>query len=443
MSDVILLGVKPKPSTANSSETLFARALELMPGGVNSPVRAFRGVGGTPRFIHSAKGPTVTDVDGRTYIDYVGSWGPMILGHADEEVVSALQEVTQNGTSFGAPNELEIELAEEIIDAVPSIEMVRMVSSGTEATMSAIRLARGITGRSKLIKFEGCYHGHGDSLLVKAGSGVATLGLPDSPGVPRELAEQTITLPYNNADLLRRAFAEHSDIAAVIIEPIVGNMGCVPPNPGYLDAVREVTKSNGALLIFDEVMTGFRVARGGAQQLYGITPDITTLGKIIGGGLPVGAYGGTRDLMNNIAPAGAIYQAGTLSGNPLSMTAGLVTLRRLRDVSIYERLEQTSAKLIEGVSAAARDAGVTTVTNRVGSMWTTFFTSDSVVDWDSASKADRAQYGKFFHAMLQEGVYLAPSQFEAAFVSAAHTDEVIDQTIEAARKAFHQMSDTL
>src|SRR4030095_4563641 len=339
-SDVILLGVKPKPLTANSSETLFARALELMPGGVNSPVRAFRGVGGTPRFIHSAKGPTVTDVDGRTYIDYVGSWGPMILGHADEEVVSALQEVTQNGTSFGAPNELEIELAEEIIDAVPSIEMVRMVSSGTEATMSAIRLARGVTGRSKLIKFEGCYHGHGDSLLVKAGSGVATLGLPDSPGVPRELAKQTITLPYNNADLLRRAFAEHSDIAAVIIEPIVGNMGCVPPAPGYLEAVREVTKSNGALLIFDEVMTGFRVARGGAQQLYGITPDITTLGKIIGGGLPVAAYGGTRDLMNNIAPAGAIYQAGTLSGNPLSMTAGVVRLRPVGDISIYARASQ-------------------------------------------------------------------------------------------------------
>ena len=432
--------MKPSHSTKITSETLFARAVELMPGGVNSPVRAFRGVGGTPRFIRSAKGATVTDVDGRSYIDYVGSWGPMILGHADEEVVSALQEVTQNGTSFGAPNELEIQLAEEIVDAVPSIEMVRMVSSGTEATMSAIRLARGVTGRSKLIKFEGCYHGHGDSLLVKAGSGVATLGLPDSPGVPRELAEQTITLPYNNADLLRRAFADHSDIAAVIIEPIVGNMGCVPPSPGYLQAVREVTKAHGALLIFDEVMTGFRVARGGAQQLYGITPDITTLGKIIGGGLPVGAYGGTRDLMNNIAPAGPIYQAGTLSGNPLSMTVGLVTLRRLRDVTIYEKLERRSAKLCEGVAAAARDAGITTVTNRVGSMWTTFFTADEVVDWDSASKADRTQYGKFFHAMLQEGVYLAPSQFEAAFVSAAHTDQVIQQTIEAARKAFEKVS---
>ena len=433
--------MKPSRSTTSTSENLFARAVELMPGGVNSPVRAFRGVGGTPLFIRSAKGPTITDVEGRTYIDYVGSWGPMIFGHADAELVSALQEVTQNGTSFGAPNELEVQLAEEIIDAVPSIEMVRMVNSGTEATMSAIRLARGVTGRSKLIKFEGCYHGHGDSLLVKAGSGVATLGLPDSPGVPRELAAQTITLPYNNADLLRQAFAEHTDIAAVIIEPIVGNMGCVPPVPDYLQAVRDVTSANGALLIFDEVMTGFRVARGGAQQLYGITPDITTLGKIIGGGLPVGAYGGRRELMNNIAPAGPIYQAGTLSGNPLSMTAGLVTLRRLRDISIYERLERSSAKLCQGVAAAARDAGIITVTNRVGSMWTTFFTSEPVVDWDSANKADRAEYGKFFHAMLEEGVYLAPSQFEAAFVSAAHTDEVIEQTIEAAKKAFEKVSD--
>lgn len=317
--------------------------------------------------------------------------------------------------------------------------MVRMVSSGTEATMSAIRLARGVTGRSKLIKFEGCYHGHGDSLLVKAGSGVATLGLPDSPGVPRELAEKTITVPFNNADLLREVFSVHKDIAAVIIEPIVGNMGCVPPAPGYLEAVREITQKNGALLIFDEVMTGFRVARGGAQQLYGIKPDITTLGKIIGGGLPVGAYGGSRELMNNIAPAGPIYQAGTLSGNPLSMTAGLVTLRRLRDKSVYERLEKASAKLCEGLSAAATDAGISTITNRVGSMWTTFFTSDPVQDWESASKADRALYGRFFHAMLDEGVYLAPSQFEAAFVSAAHTDEVIEKTVEASKRAFSEL----
>ncbi|PWT94085.1 MAG: aspartate aminotransferase family protein, partial [Blastocatellia bacterium] len=288
--------MQTKPETKNLSETLFAKALELMPGGVNSPVRAFRGVGGTPRFIKSAKGALITDVDGRTFIDYVGSWGPMILGHADEETVAALQEVTRNGTSFGAPCELEIKLAEEVIDAVPSIEMVRMVSSGTEATMSAIRLARGVTGRTKLVKFEGCYHGHGDSLLVKAGSGVATLGLPDSPGVPAALAEKTITLPYNNVRALEEVFANHKDIAAVIIEPVVGNMGCVPPKENYLQAVRDLTLSNGALLIFDEVMTGFRVARGGAQELYGISPDITTLGKIIGGGLPVGAYGGSKDL---------------------------------------------------------------------------------------------------------------------------------------------------
>ena len=431
--------MKEQPSPSGKSEQLFARAVELMPGGVNSPVRAFRGVGGTPRFIRNAKGPTITDVDGKTYIDYVGSWGPMILGHADEEIVRALQEATENGTSFGAPNELEVQLAEEIIDAVASIEMVRMVSSGTEATMSAIRLARGVTGRSKLIKFEGCYHGHGDSLLVKAGSGVATLGLPDSPGVPRALAEETITVPFNDEEQLRKAFAAHSDIAAVIIEPVVGNMGCVPPVPGYLEAVREITKANKTLLIFDEVMTGFRVARGGAQEIYGIAPDITTLGKIIGGGLPVGAYGGSKELMNNVAPAGSVYQAGTLSGNPLSMTAGLLTLRRLRDKSIYEQLERASAKLCDGVAEAARNAGIPTTTNRVGSMWTTFFTNEPVVDWDSANKSDRARYGKFFHAMLDEGVYLAPSQFEAGFVSFTHTDNVIERTIEAARKAFDRL----
>ena len=410
-----------------------------MPGGVNSPVRAFRGVGGTPRFIKSARGPTITDVDGKTYIDYVGSWGPMILGHADEEVVAALQQVAAGGTSFGAPTELEVNLAQEVIDAVPSIEMVRMVSSGTEATVSAIRLARGVTGRTKLVKFEGCYHGHADSLLVKAGSGVATLGLPDSPGVPAALAQNTITLPFNNAAALEEAFAEHADIAAVIIEPVVGNMGCVPPQPGYLEAVRKLTKANGALLIFDEVMTGFRVARGGAQERYGIQPDITTLGKIIGGGLPVGAYGGSRELMNNVAPAGPIYQAGTLSGNPLSMTAGLVTLRRLRDKSVYEQLERASHKLCEGLSAAASEAGVPTVTNRVGSMWTSFFTDQKVIDWDSANRCDRQKYGAFFHAMLAEGVYLAPSQFEAAFVSLAHTDEIIEATIDAARKSCQKI----
>jgi len=422
-------------SHSTKSEQLFAIAQNLIPGGVNSPVRAFRGVGGTPRFIQSARGATITDVDGKTYIDYVGSWGPVILGHADEEVVAAIQEVAARGTSFGAPSELEVKLAQEVIDAVPSIEMVRMVSSGTEATMSAIRLARGVTGRTKLVKFEGCYHGHGDSLLVKAGSGVATLGLPDSPGVPAILAQNTLTVPFNNVAALEQVFAEHADIAAVIIEPVVGNMGCVPPQPGYLEAVRTLTRSHGALLIFDEVMTGFRIARGGAQERYGIMPDITTLGKIIGGGLPVGAYGGSRDIMNNVAPAGAVYQAGTLSGNPLSMTAGLVTLRRLRDTTVYDRLERSTKKLCDGLAAAAQEAGVTTVMNRVGSMWTSFFTSEPVVDWDSANKCDRQRYGKFFHAMLNEGVYLAPSQFEAAFVSLAHTDETIEQTIDAARKS--------
>src|SRR5215218_6122181 len=425
---------------STQSEQLFAAAQNLIPGGVNSPVRAFRGVGGTPRFIRSARGATITDVDGKTYIDYVGSWGPMILGHADEEVIAAVQEVAAGGTSFGAPTELEVELAQEVVDAVPSIEMVRMVSSGTEATMSAIRLARGVTGRTKLVKFEGCYHGHADSLLVKAGSGVATLGLPDSPGVPAALAQNTLTLPFNDVPALEKIFAEHEDIAAVIIEPVVGNMGCVPPRDGYLEAVRKLTRDNGALLIFDEVMTGFRLARGGAQELYGITPDITTLGKIIGGGLPVGAYGASRDIMNNIAPAGSIYQAGTLSGNPLSMTAGLVTLRRLRDKSVYDRLEAASKRLCDGLTDAAGEMGVKTVTNRVGSMWTSFFTSEPVVDWDSANKCDRQLYGKFFHAMLDEGVYLAPSQFEAAFVSLAHTDEVIDKTLEAARKSFSTLS---
>jgi len=417
------------------SDELFSKAIELIPGGVNSPVRAFRGVGGTPRFIKSARGAHITDVDNRSYIDYVGSWGPMILGHADEEVVAAVQEVAAGGTSFGAPTELEVDLAQEVVDAVPSIELVRMVSSGTEATMSAIRLARGVTGRTKLIKFEGCYHGHADSLLVKAGSGVATLGLPDSPGVPAALAENTITLPFNNVAALEEVFNEYKDVAAVIIEPIVGNMGCVPPQPGYLEAVRKLTKANGTLLIFDEVMTGFRVARGGAQELYNLTPDITTLGKIIGGGLPVGAYGGSRELMNHIAPAGSIYQAGTLSGNPLSMTAGLVTLRRLKDKSVYERLEISSRRLCEGLAAAAQETGIRTITNRVGSMWTSFFNDEPVIDWQTANRSNRERYAAFFHAMLDEGVYLAPSQFEAAFVSLAHTDDVIEQTIAAARKA--------
>ena len=426
---------------ADKSAELFARAVELMPGGVNSPVRAFRGVGGTPRFIREAKGATMTDVDGRTYIDYVGSWGPMILGHADPEVIGALGDALSRGTSYGAPTGLEIEMAEEVADAVPSVEMVRMVNSGTEATMSALRLARGATGRAKIVKFEGCYHGHGDSLLVKAGSGVATLGLPDSPGVTDAVAHNTITAPFNDAAALGQVFDAHGrDIAAVIIEPVVGNMGCVAPRANYLRDVREITRKAGALLIFDEVMTGFRLARGGAQELYGVAPDITTLGKIIGGGLPVGAYGGPRDLMNLVAPAGPVYQAGTLSGNPLAMTAGLTTLRRLRDKSVYERLERAGARLTAGLSEAAREAGVETVTNRVGSMFTGFFTGEPVTDWTTASRADRALYGKFFHAMLEEGVYLAPSQFEAAFISLAHTDELLDRTVEAARKAFARLA---
>ncbi|HKO98153.1 MAG TPA: glutamate-1-semialdehyde 2,1-aminomutase [Pyrinomonadaceae bacterium] len=429
---------KPEKDQTKSSK-LFNRAIELMPGGVNSPVRAFRGVGGTPLFIKSARGPYITDVDDRQFIDYVGSWGPMILGHADEEIVEALSAVAANGTSFGAPNELEIELAEEITDAVPSIEMVRMVNSGTEATMSAIRLARGATGRDKLVKFEGCYHGHADSLLVKAGSGVATLGLPDSPGVPSSLARHTITCPFNDQTALADIFARHQDIAAVIIEPVAGNMGVVGPAPGFLNFVRELTTKHGALLIFDEVMTGFRVARGGAQELYGVKPDITCLGKIIGGGLPVGAYGAGRELMQNIAPAGPIYQAGTLSGNPLAMTAGLITLRRLKEASVYETLETRAASLCKGLTSAAVEAGVTSTTNRVGSMWTTFFAGDTVTDWKSAATSDRELYGRFFHAMLREGVYLAPSQFEAGFVSIAHDEEIIEQTVAAAEKAFRSL----
>jgi glutamate-1-semialdehyde 2,1-aminomutase len=427
----------PQRDGEDLSAELFARAVELIPGGVNSPVRAFRGVGGTPRFIKSAKGAMLTDVDGRTYIDYVGSWGPMILGHADDEVLNALHEALARGTSYGAPTELEIEMAEEIIEAVPSIEMVRMVNSGTEATMSAIRLARGVTGRNKLVKFEGCYHGHGDSLLVKAGSGVATLGLPDSPGVTASVAQNTITVPFNDEAALELAFDEHgADIAAVIIEPVVGNMGCVPPQEGYLQKVREVVTKHSALLIFDEVMTGFRLARGGAQSIYNVRPDITTLGKIIGGGLPVGAYGASREIMRHIAPAGNIYQAGTLSGNPLAMTAGLVTLKRLRETAVYEQLERAGRRLCDGLREAAREAGIETVTNRVGSMWTTFFTNEPVTDWTSAANSNRELYGKFFHAMLDEGIYLAPSQFEAGFIGLAHTDDLLDRTVEAARKAL-------
>jgi glutamate-1-semialdehyde 2,1-aminomutase len=419
------------------SSALFERAKGIIPGGVNSPVRAFRGVGGSPRFIQTAKGATITDADGNTYIDYVGSWGPMILGHAHPEVIAAIQEAATRGTSYGAPTELEVLLAQEVIDAFPSIEKLRLTSSGTEATMSALRVARGFTGRAKIVKFEGCYHGHGDSLLVRAGSGVATLGLPDSPGVLPEVAQNTITVPFNDAGALERVFENAGDqIAAVIIEPVAGNMGCVPPHADYLAEVRRITAQHGAVLIFDEVMTGFRVARGGAQELYGIKPDLTCLGKIIGGGLPVGAFGGQREIMDQVAPVGPVYQAGTLSGNPLAVTAGLTTLRLLKSLDPYPQLERATFRLVEGMNEAAREAGIAAVSNRVSSMFTTFFSAEPVTDWTSAARSDRDAFARFFHAMLDAGVYLAPSQFEAGFVSTAHSDEIIERTITAARRAF-------
>lgn len=424
----------------HESKKLFARAVELMPGGVNSPVRAFRGVGGTPRFIHRAKGAIMTDVDGNDYVDFVSSWGALVFGHADDLVLAALSETMAGGTSFGAPTALEVEMAEEIIDAVPSVEMVRMVNSGTEATMAAIRLARGFTNRTKIIKFAGCYHGHADSFLVKAGSGVATLGLPDSPGVPRAIAENTLTAAFNDANALRELLESNKDeIAAVIIEPVAGNMGCVVPRENYLRQVRELCDEHGALLIFDEVMTGFRLERGGAQELYGVLPDITTLGKIIGGGLPVGAYGASVEIMRNIAPAGAIYQAGTLSGNPLAMAAGLATLRRLRDKTVYAQLDSAGEKLVAGLQAAAAANDFQTVANRVGSMFTLFFADAPVFDYDDAIRADKRLFSEFFHRLLEHQVYLPPSQFEAAFFGLTHTNEIIEQTIAAAENVFEKM----
>ena len=412
----------------SKSQALFQHAQEIIPGGVNSPVRAFKSVGGQPVFITRGQGSHIFDVDGNEYIDYVGSWGPLLLGHRHPEIVQALTEALEIGTSFGAPTEREILLAEAIIRAVPSIEMVRLVNSGTEATMSAIRVARGFTGRDLVIKFEGCYHGHVDSLLVKAGSGLATLGIADTQGVPKAFADTTIALPYNSVEALEEAFRAHGDrIAAVIVEPVVGNMGCVPPLPGYLEAMRSITERAGALLIFDEVMTGFRVAYGGAQQRFGIRPDLTTLGKVIGGGLPVGAYGGRRDIMSKVAPAGPVYQAGTLSGNPLAVAAGLAMLRHLEaHPEIYDQLETRAARL-----CAAAPAGVTV--NRVGSMFTFFFTDGPVTDWESAKRCDTSRFGDFFRHMLDRGVYLAPSQFEAAFLSAAHTDADIEKTIAACK----------
>jgi len=415
----------------SKSQALFERARALIPGGVNSPVRAFRSVGGDPLFIARGEGSHIFDADGNEYIDYVGSWGPLLLGHRHPAILKALREALKCGTSFGAPTEREVLLAEEIRRAVPSIEMVRLVNSGTEATMSAIRLARGFTGRELTVKFEGCYHGHVDSLLVKAGSGMATLGIADTQGVPRSFCETTIALPYNSIDAVEQAFQRHGDrIAVVIVEPVAGNMGCVPPAPGFLQCLSELSQRHGAVLIFDEVMTGFRVARGGAQELYGIRPDLTTLGKVIGGGLPIGAYGGRADIMRQIAPLGPVYQAGTLSGNPLAVSAGLAVLRHIAaHPGIYAQLDARTAQL-----AAVAPAGFTV--NRVGSMFTFFFTDGPVTDYESAKTSDTARFARFFRGMLERGVYLAPSQFEAAFVSAAHTEEDIRRTIEAARGCF-------
>jgi len=413
------------------SETLFERAAALIPGGVNSPVRAFRSVGGVPRFIERGEGSKIYDADGNEYVDYVGSWGPLLLGQRFPPVIEALRQTLEIGTSFGAPTGAEVELAELIAKTVPSMEMVRLVNSGTEATMSALRLARGFTGRDLSIKFEGCYHGHVDSLLVKAGSGMATLGIADTAGVPKAFAETTIALPFNSIAAVEKAFEERGDkIAAVIVEPVAGNMGCVPPVPGFLEALRELTTRYGSILIFDEVMTGFRVALGGAQQRFGIRPDLTTLGKIIGGGLPIAAYGGRTDIMHKIAPLGPVYQAGTLSGNPLAVAAGLAMLRHLTaHPEIYDSLEARAAELTSWTPPGV-------IINRVGSMFTFFFTTDPVTDWDSAKKSDTARFGKFFHHMLERGIYLAPSQFEAAFLSAAHSEDDVRRTISAAREFF-------
>jgi glutamate-1-semialdehyde 2,1-aminomutase len=419
------------------SKKLFAEAKKHIPGGVNSPVRAFRSVGGEPLFIKKAKGSKIYDVDNKAYIDYVLSWGPMILGHAHPKVTAALKKSIANGTSFGAPTELEVTLAKMVKKAFPSIEMVRMVSSGTEATMSAIRAARGFTNRDKILKFDGCYHGHADSLLVKAGSGVATFGLPDSPGVPADLAKHTLTVAYNDLVAVRdMAVREGSRIACIIVEPVAGNMGCVPPEPGFLEGLRLICDKYGMVLIFDEVMTGFRVAYGGAQQLYHIKPDLTCLGKVIGGGLPVGAYGGKIEIMQKIAPIGPIYQAGTLSGNPLAMVAGIETLKLLAKPGIYKTLEKNAAELEKGLSDAADKAGVPVTFNRVGSMFTGFFTDKKVKDFETAKTADTARFGKYFLSMLRHGVNLAPSQFEAAFLSLAHSRADIQRTIQAARKSL-------
>ncbi|MGD0766037.1 MAG: glutamate-1-semialdehyde 2,1-aminomutase [Dehalococcoidia bacterium] len=429
------------PLSHERSREIFDRSHQYMPGGVNSPVRAFRAVGGEPVVIARGEGPYVYDVDGNRYVDYVCSWGALILGHAYPAVVDAVQRATASGTSFGAPTEAEAELAQMVVEAMPSIEMVRFVNSGTEATMSALRLARAFTGRDKIVKFEGCYHGHADGLLVKAGSGVATFGLPDSPGVPASYAQETLVACYNDIASVEQLFDEYAgQIAAVIIEPVAGNMGVVAPQPGFLESLRAITARAGSLLIFDEVITGFRLAYGGAQWLLDVTPDLTCLGKIIGGGLPVGAYGGRREIMEMMAPLGPVYQAGTLSGNPLAMAAGLATLGALQEPRFYARLETLSGQLVEGVARAAASAGVALRLNRVRSMRTAFFTDAPVTDYASARRSDMGRYGRFFQAMLERGVYLPPSQFEAAFVSAAHGEREIADTIAAAEDAFRDLA---
>jgi glutamate-1-semialdehyde 2,1-aminomutase len=417
----------------SKSKALHERAMLVIPGGVNSPVRAFKSVGYDPPYIVRGSGSRMWDADGNEYIDYVGSWGPLILGHAYPAVVEAVEKANRDGASFGACTPIEAELAGEVLAAFPSMNKIRFVSSGTEATMSAIRLARAFTRRKYIVKFEGCYHGHADSLLVKAGSGVATLGIPGSAGVLEEQAQFTLALPFNNQQAVEEAFQKFRDqIACVIVEPVVGNMGCVPPREGYLEFLRKVTAASGTVLIFDEVMTGFRLALGGAQQLFGVKPDMTTLGKIIGGGLPVGAYGGSDVIMNMVAPVGPVYQAGTLSGNPLAMASGLATIRELKkSPGIYAQLEQRTSALVQGVLSAAKDKGVTLCANRVGSMFTWFFQAGPVVDWDSAAKSDTQAFGNFHRAMLENGIYLPPSQYEAIFVSAAHSEEDIQRTIQA------------
>jgi len=419
------------------SEQLFARAKAVIPGGVSSPARAFKAVGGSPLFVARAEGARFWDEDGRAFIDYVGSWGPMILGHAQPAVVEAVRAAASRGTSYGAPCAAEVELAERIVKLMPAVEKVRFVSSGTEATMSALRVARGFTGRRKILKFDGCYHGHADSLLVAAGSGVATLGIPGSPGVPEGTVADTLVAPFNDVPALEAAFREHGhDLAAVIVEPVCGNMGTVAPRAGYLETLREITSRSGTVLIFDEVMTGFRLALGGAQQLYGVRPDMTCLGKIMGGGLPAAAYGGRADIMATVAPDGPVYQAGTLSGNPLAMAAGAKVLEQLAQPGVYATLEASSARLEEGLKRAALDAGTTVSVNRVGSMITVFFCAGPVTDYTTAKQSDTKRFARFFHAMLARGVYLPPAQFEAAFVSLAHGEAEIDETVAAAAAAF-------